>query len=115
MTLPDWILRILPFLKNNNTEEWKALTEERKSVTQEIKYLKDEYKGRAEELEKKLLKANELKTPTNKVEVMELQEREKKYLKQLIVLTRKNTILKEYIVFITKGKWDESLLEDNED
>ena len=121
--IKEWLLnKITSLFKSSNTEEWKALTEERKamtderkSVTQEIKFLKDEYKGRVEELERKLLQANELDTPTNKGEVMALQEREKKYLKQLISLTRKNTVLKEYVIFITKGKWDKYLLEDNED
>lgn len=91
--IPEWVIKLLPFLKSDEREDFKA-------ITTGFKDLNNDYRAKITEQEKRIKELEDMQGKSmNQKDLEILLEREKEYHQQLIELMSENRDLKEYIIF----------------
>lgn len=85
----DWLFKLLPFIKNSNADEFKA-------IMAELKGLKDEYK---EQVKDQQIRIEGLEKKVLHLEIMEMQ-----CLENHRILINEYRDLKEKFIFKTGGR-----------
>lgn len=96
----EWIFKLLPFLKNSNANEFKAIIAAYKELSEVYKKERDEHQKKIYEYQKKIDELNDIKSHTTNKEEINSIDRERDYLNKILELTIENRDLKEEIIFI---------------